>query len=277
MLAIVLLLLINITVSRALWLASFTNQLGSVEGSYISISRYALQHWGDLQWFPWWFCGMPFLQVYQPGLHLTVAGLAAFFHSTPERTYHVVTAALYCLGPISLYALCHRATGRRDYALFAGLVYSLFSPASLVSSVIRADLGGLWLARRYQTLVHYGEGPHIAVLTLLPLVILSLDHIWFPSRRDTSERRMWSLILIILLAAVVLTNWPSSIGVSFAIAAYVLSCIGTAKYGALLLRLLGCCTIAFLLLCPLVPLSVIAAVPLNAQRSDGTHLGFQDA
>ncbi len=274
--AVALLLLINITVSRKLWLASFTNPLGSVEGTYISISRYALHHWGDLQWFPLWFCGMPFLQVYQPGFHLTIAALAGFLHITPERSFHVFTAALYCLGPITLYALCYRATGRRDSALFAGLLYSLFSPAALVSSVVRADLGGLWLARRYQELVHYGEGPHIAVVTLLPLIILSLDHMSFPTGRNRSERRVGSLTLIALLAAVVLMNWPGSVGVSFAILAYGLSCIGTPRYAALLLRFLGCSTIAFLIACPFVPLSVITLVPLNAQRLDGTHLGLKE-
>jgi hypothetical protein len=275
--AIALLLLINVTVSRKLWLAHFTNQLGSVEGSFMSISRYAMHHWGDLTWLPLWFCGMPFLRVYQPGLHLTVAALAAFLHTTPERAYHIVTAALYCLGPVTLYALCHRAFGRRDTALYTAIFYSLFSPAALVSSVIRADLGGLWLARRYQTLVHYGEGPHIAVLTLLPLVILSLDHVSFPTRPNTSERRMWAVILIVSLAAVVLTNWPGSIGVSFAVAAYVVSCIGMPKYGAFLLRILGCSMIAFLIACPFVPLSVITAVPLNAQRSDGTYFSYKNA
>jgi hypothetical protein len=274
--AVALLLVINVTVSRALWLARFTNQMGSVEGSFMSISRYALQHWGDLKWLPWWFCGMPFLQVYQPGLHVTIAAFAGLLHIAPERAYHIVTAALYCLGPISLYALCYRATGRRGAALLAGLIYSLFSPAALVSSAIRADLGGLWNARRYQTLVHYGEGPHIAVLTLLPLVILSLDHISFPTRPNTAERRIWALLLIVLLAVVVLTNWPGSIGVSFAVAAYVLACIGTPKYTALLLRIAGCSIIAFLIVCPFVPLSVITAVPLNAQRSDGTFLSLRD-
>ncbi len=243
----------------------------------MSISRYALHHWGDLKWLPWWFCGMPFLQVYQPGLHVTIAAFAGSLHIAPERAYHIVTAALYCLGPISLYALCYRATQRRDAALLAGLIYSLFSPAALVSSVIRADLGGLWNARRYQTLVHYGEGPHIAVLTLLPLVILSLDHISFPTRPNTAERRIWTVILIVLLAGVVLTNWPGSIGVSFAVAAYILSCIGTPKYGALLLRIVGCSIVAFLIVCPFVPLSVITAVPLNAQRSDGTFLSLSQA
>ena len=136
-------------------------------------------------------------------------------------------------------------------------------------------MGGLWLARRYQALVHYGEGPHIAVLMLLPLVVLSLDHMSFPTGRHPSERRIWSLTLIALLAAVVLTNWPGSIGVSIAILAYGLSCIGTPKYGAFLLRILGSSAIAFLIACPFVPLSVIVLVPLNAQRSDGTDLSLQ--
>ena len=38
-------------------------------------------HWGEGRWFPMWFCGMPFRNVYQPILHTTVAAASAL--STP--------------------------------------------------------------------------------------------------------------------------------------------------------------------------------------------------
>ena len=267
---IVLLLSINALVCRDLWFADFTNQLCSVEGSFISISRYAMSHWGDLKWFPLWFCGMPFFQVYQPGLHLTVAAVGTWFHARPERVYHVLTALLYCLGPASFYALFYRATRVHKSALLAGLIYSLCSPAALVSASVRSDLGGMWLARRYQTLVHYGEGPHLAVLTLLPLVIVSLDHVFCGSTRSW-HKSFWTFTLILLLAAVALTNWTGTIGVAFAVLAYVLSRAGTLNYAASLLHLAVSVLIAYAIASPWIPPSLIASIPLNAQRSDGTY------
>jgi hypothetical protein len=264
-LSIAVLLAINVYVSRDLFTAEFIHQMGSVEGSFIAISRWMIAHWGDLKWFPLWFTGMPFLKIYQPGFHAAVAGAAVLAHWTPQHAYHVVNALVYCLQPVTLFWLCYRITGSRGYGFAAALVYSLLSPSAFLSTVIRDDLGGLWFARRYQTLVHYGEGPHNLALLLIPLAILFLH-------RAVVERRSAYLPLAcLMLAAIGVSNWPGTIGLAMAIAAYAFSRAGgkpRLHWG--LLAAAG--AIAYLIACRWIPPSIVLSVPANAQQSDGTNL-----
>jgi hypothetical protein len=238
----------------------------SIEGSYMTISRYAMDHWGDLTWWPLWFTGMPFTHVYQPGFHLTVAAMATLFRQSPQHIYHLMCALAYCCGPVMLYWLCLQTTGRRGYAFVVGLLYSLISPMCFLIPAVRGDVGSYFWPRRYQILVHYGEGPHAAAVTMMPLVIL-----WV--HRAAAERR-WQFIPLaaVGLAALVLTNWPGAVGLSLALAAYVLSRIG-AEQKLHWPTLAGLAAVAYLLACLWIPPSVIASVQRNAQQSDATALG----
>ena len=67
---------VNAYVCRLLFDLEFSQRMESIEGSYMSIARWAAANWSDLTWFPLWFNGMPFQKVYQPGFHFTVAGLS---------------------------------------------------------------------------------------------------------------------------------------------------------------------------------------------------------
>src|ERR1700733_8651645 len=165
---------LNAYVCSRLWTAEYIDQMGSVEGAFIAFSRYIAEHWHNLQWLPTWFCGMPVLRVYQPGLHVTVAAIATLFDVSSPRAYHFISALVYSVGPVTLFWLCHRLTGRRGYAFAVALVYSLVSPSVLLLPTLRKDLGGGLFAGRYHAMVHYGDTPHIAGLALLPLGIWSL-------------------------------------------------------------------------------------------------------
>ena len=68
---------INAYICRNLFGIEFTQRMESIEGSYMTIARWAAANWSDLTWFPLWFNGMPFVKVYQPGFHFAVAGLSA--------------------------------------------------------------------------------------------------------------------------------------------------------------------------------------------------------
>lgn len=254
---------LNAYICGNLFLVQFTQRMESIESSYMSISRYAMNHWGELNWFPLWFAGMPFHRVYQPGLHLTVAALATWFHQTPQHLYHVITAMTYSLGAVTLFWLFYRAMGSRGYALAVGLLYSLISPACFLVPSIRADIGGLLLPRRYQILVHYGEGPHITAVMMIPLIIFFLD-------KTISDRR-WLFVpaAILALCACVLTNWTGTVGLSMAIVSYCASRMGR---GALLdwLVLVGVAAVAYLIACPWIPPSIITSVLRNSQESYGT-------
>jgi len=227
----------------------------------MSISRYSMLHWGDLTWFPLWNTGMPYYIVYQPLLQVTAAAVATLAHQPAQVAWHTVTALAYCLGPVALFALCLEATRWRAFAFLTALLYSLFSPLNFLSSAIRMDAGGYLGPRRLQILVHYGEGPHTTALAMLPLAILLLH------RAMTAEGKHKAIIAAVALAAVVMTSWPGSVGLTMAVVAYLVSRIGQ-RPGIRWVTLAALCVGGYLLICPWLPPSMILFVQTNAQRSD---------
>jgi hypothetical protein len=260
------LFLLNAYICRGLFGLEFSSRMESIESSYISISRWAMDNWRDLTWFPLWYGGMPFHRVYQPGLHLSVAGFAQLMDWTAPHAFHFLTAMAYCAAPVTLFWLAYSTTGNRAFGFVAGVLYSLISPACFLEPLVRQDVGGLLLPRRYQILVHYGEGPHFAAVALIPLVILAIHG------AVTSRRRIFVFLAPAAVAAVLLTNWPGSVGLTMAIAAYLLSRL-FAKPAIRLRALLGIAAVAYLLAIVWIPPSILRAVFDNAQQSDASYFG----
>jgi hypothetical protein len=262
----VAILAINAYICKDLFAIEFTQRMESIEGSYMTIARWAADNWSDLTWFPLWFNGMPFEKVYQPGFHFTVAGLSTLLGWTPQHAYHFLTAVTYCAGALTLFWLCYAATKDRMQALTASLLFSLISPTCFLVPLIRADAGGWLSARRYQVLVHYGEGPHLTAVAMIPIVILVLHG------AVSLRNRAWIALAPFALAAVALTNWPGSMGLSLAVAAYCLSQVGAFRISNWLV-LIGTGVAAYLIASPWLPPSVIVAVIRNAQQSAGITFG----
>jgi hypothetical protein len=262
------LFLLNALLCRELFTAEFTVRMESIEASYMAFSHWIGNHWSSLGWFPLWYGGMPWVQVYQPGFHIVVASLSAMLAWTTQHAYHFLAACEYCLGPATLFLLCFEATRRIGYSLTAGLIYSLISPASLLVPAIRADTEHLITGRRLMVLTRYGEGPHTTALLMIPLVLLCLHY-------AVTNRRRWAVGLAPLaLAAVALTNWPGTIGLAMGIAAYLLSRLGSERKVRWLASL-AIAAIAYAIASPWIPPSAIWLVPRNAGFSDGTILGYR--
>ena len=66
---------LNVYIARNLFALEYSQYMGSIEAAYISISRYMLENWRDLTWFPLWYGGIPFQNTYPPLLHALVAVL----------------------------------------------------------------------------------------------------------------------------------------------------------------------------------------------------------
>lgn len=260
-----LLFALNAFLCHELFHVEFTERMESIESSYMSISRWAMNHWGSLDWFPLWFSGTPFHQVYQPGFHLTVAALGTAMGWTAQHAYHFFVAFEYCLGPVTLFFLCYRVTGWLGYAAASGLAYSLISPASLLVPLIRYDTGGLATARRFIVLVRYGEGPHTTAVMMIPLVLLVLHY-------AVTERRRFAIAAApFALAALVLTNWPGTTGLCLGIVAYIFSRLGSDR-PIHWPTMLGVAAVAYLIASPWIPPSILALVQRNAQQGDATPM-----
>ncbi len=187
----------------AQWMGlEYTAARESIEWSYLGLARYFAEHgfatvYGDAEWFPYWYGGVPFENTYPPLLHVVVA---AFSGMGVGRAYHVVTAAFYCLGPIGVWLLGWRWTGKLWPSLCGAVFYGLLAPCSWLMPSIAGDLQGYHLNQRLSVLARYGEGPHVASLALLPFAMLALD--W------ALERMSWRRAAIAALACalVVLSN-----------------------------------------------------------------------
>jgi hypothetical protein len=245
--------LVNIALVSPLFRVEYTDQMGSIEAAFISLARYILDHFPDLQWFPLWYTGTPYQNTYPPLLPLSVAALSWVARIPPGLAYHILTAALYCLGPVALFWLVHRLSGSRAQALFAGLAWSLLSPAYFLVPEVRGDAVHFFDVRRFQVLSEYGEGPHIASMALMLVALALLD-----AAVRKSDVRRW-LLCSAALAATVLSNWIGG----FALAVFML-CYLLAR-GRGWLRTAGAGGYAYLLISPWIPPSTIAVIAFNAQ------------
>ena len=210
------LFVVNLWVAKTLLFADFINQMYSIEGTHIALGRFVLNHWGDLYWFPLWYNGVPFQNTYPPVHPFLVAAVAGLCDLATPRAYHALTAILYALGPVTLFLLAFKLSGSRWYSSAAALVYSFSSSSTLLIPAVSRDAGGFWHARRLQVLVRYGEGPHIAAVTLLPLALLLLI-LAFEKRKP-----LWWAMAAVGLAATALTNWLGAFALALAALAWLL-------------------------------------------------------
>ncbi len=254
----------NVWVCRELFQTEYLTYMGSIEGAYVGLSRWILNHPWDLDWFPLWYGGIPFPNAYPPLLHLLVALVAAAGKISPALSYHAVTAAMYCAGPATLFWLAWRLSADRATAFVAGLLYSFLSPSALLVREVADDLGGAFGPRRLHVLLAYGEGPHLASLALLPLAVLALDAALRRRRVRTVYAAMFGL------AAVVLTNWLGAFALAAAVFAYLLSAGGHGG-SRTVPAACGIGVLAYALAAPWIPPSTISAIGHNAQYTVGNY------
>lgn len=252
---------LNVYIVHNLFNTEFTQELVSVDAAFMSFARWLADHWNDSSWLPMWVMGTPARQVYNPALHHTVAGLSLITGWTVQHAYHFVTATTYCLGPVTLFWLCYRSTKRHSFALLTALLYSLISPSAFLATHFRVDNGGLFNPRRLQTLVHYGEGPHVTALMLIPLVIWLLD--------EAAAKRRWMFLPLatIALAAIPLTNWTGTTGLIMALAAYVFSKFQS-EHPIHWPTFIGIGALAYALACYWIPPSLIRTVQQSSVGLD---------
>ncbi len=192
----------------------------STDAIYISISRYTMDHWRDLSWWPIWYGGIPGSTVYPPLLHVLTAMLAAAEHGGVGLAHHQLSGLGYALGPVTLFLLAYRLSGSLATSIGAGLFYTMLSPATWLLPWARLDVGGVWRPFRLHILVGYGDAPHVFALALLPLAILALD--------VALKRGTWrsSFVAVLAMAAVALTNWIGAVSLAGAVLAYLVAAAG---------------------------------------------------
>src|SRR6202050_4781653 len=209
--------LLNLYICRELFGIEYLRIMGSIEGGFSGLARFAMAHWNDLTWFPLWADGVPYQTTYPPLLPLMVAFQAWVLHISPAHAYHWLTALFYCAGPVALFALTLRISGSRWAAFAAGVIYSSVSMSAWLVPVVAKHLGSPFFPRRLQALVVYGEGPHVSSMTFLTLALLCLDVAM------TRRRAPYTLLAALAFAVTAVTNWLGAFAIPLMVVPYAVA------------------------------------------------------
>ena len=258
------LLALNALICHKLFVTEYLPYMGSIEGAYIGLSRYILEHFPDLTWFPLWYGGIPYENTYSPLLHLVVAAVAWLSGASPALAHHATGAAVYCLGPVTLFCLAYYLSRDRVTSFVAGLAYSLLSPSMFLMPSLATDLGTVWGPRRLQALVIYGDSPHLASLMLIPLAIIALDR---AVKRPTAIRFFTAALAF---TAISLANWLGAFAATLAVIALLLSRLDL-RWKRSTSITIGVGVAAYLLAAPWMPPTHVATIRHNAQFVVGEY------
>jgi hypothetical protein len=191
------------------------------------------------------YCGMPAQFTYVPALPYLAAAASRLTPSFEvDHVYRMIASGFACLGPATLFLFALYFIRNRWWALAAALVYSFFSPIYYLVHTIDIDRGVAYLPWRLQVLAKYGEGPHNAGLTPLPLAIAEL---WSAATRR-GFRRLF--LAAVLLAAITLTNWVAALALAICCVLMLVTLAGTGSAtGFRFSRALAAATLAYGLAC----------------------------
>jgi hypothetical protein len=264
-------LLLNLWLNAPLFMTGELPFRGSVEGGYVSMSRFLSQHPNPWGWNPLPYCGLPVQFMYVPAMpYLTALVIRLLPQVTPEHIFRIIVSLNTCLGPVTLFFFALYFTGRRNWAISAALAYSFLSPSYGLFPAIEKDRGIAQLPWRIRVLSKYGEGPHNTGLTLLPMALLALFL--------AGKRRGYPRILLaaVLLAAIPLTNWVAAFALAISCLLLLLAAWGEPEFQAW--RALSAAALAWLLACFWLTPSFIKVIFLNwPVDSFAYQLGNQQA
>ncbi len=165
---------VNIYICREAFVTESSGHWNSIHGQWISLARIAPLDWLRPTWWRYWGGGAPLEFTYAPLIPAIIAVINRVFHLSPALALNVLTASVYCFGPLAFYLLSWRLSRLPGYSFAAALSWSLASPLTLLIPDGRFLQFSLWSARRLHLAFDWDELPHLTSLTLLPLAVWSL-------------------------------------------------------------------------------------------------------
>ena len=104
-----------------------TAWMNSMHGFWIALAERAGDSWFHESWWPYWDGGIPFehLCASCPALTALWAALRGIPHAL---AFNVITGAVYCLGPLTLFVMAWLMTRLPGYSFATALFYSFTSP-----------------------------------------------------------------------------------------------------------------------------------------------------
>jgi hypothetical protein len=262
-------LLANLWFNAPLFMPGEMPFRGSIEGGYVGMARFIAQHPNPWGWNPFPYCGLPTQFMYVPALpYFSALWMRLLPHADPDLVYRTIVSLATCFGPVTLFWFALYFVRSRWWAFATAMAYSFISPSYALFPAVETDRGVAQLPWRIQVLAKYGEGPHDAALTLLPLALLA---VWLAGKGRGYPR---VFVAAVLLAAIPLTNWVGALSLGISCLLLLLAAWGEPEFQRW--RVLAAAGLAWLLASFWLTPSFIKTIAFNWQTdSFGYRAGAQ--
>lgn len=193
--------ILNVFLIVPLFKGGYTQFMGSIEAARISDAKWIYENFKDIEWNYLWYMGFPFHLTYFPVFPYLIAFSHTLFKSVSfPSIYRILTAFFYCLGPVNLYFFMRYLTKKISPALFTALIYTLPSYLIIFIPGVKEEIIPNLVSWNLLVMLKYGEGSHIASLSLVPLAAL----IFMKSLKEPSFKKY--VLTAFLSALILLTN-----------------------------------------------------------------------
>ena len=228
--------------------------LYSIEGVHIALAK-AIELGGS-NFYGHWYAGIPFPNTYPPLMPRLVGTISRYWVHDTGLAYHIVCGIFYCLGPVALFLLLYELSKKLPVSLLAALAASAISPSIWFVPGIFDELHSNFGPRRLQVMIEWGEGPHIAAITLM---LFAFRAVLVALRK----RAAWSYGLASALSAgVLITNWIGATALGLGVVIYLASArAGIRQWGEAVAMGLG----GYALAARWMPLSTMMVIRENSQ------------
>jgi hypothetical protein len=251
---------VNVYICREAFVTESSGHWNSIHGQWISLARIAPLDWLRPTWWRYWGAGAPLEFTYAPLLPVAIAVINRVFHLSPALALNVLTASVYCLGPLAFYLLSWRLSRLPGYSFAAALAWSLASPVALLIPDGSFLLSSVWSARRLHLAFDWDDLPHLASLTLLPLAVWSL------ARALQSRRLRDYLIAGFAMSGMMLANMFGVVLTGLVVLTVPLA-IHRRFRPSLVLRAVLTAAGAYVVVSPWVPPSLLMTIRANTARN----------
>jgi hypothetical protein len=252
---------INAYICRELFSAQAAH-MNSMHGFWVALAKRGSPSWFHSSWWPFWDGGIPFEFTYAPLIPVLISGFSTLRGISPELAFQSITGFVYCLVPLSLFAMAWLMTRAPGSSFIAALFYSLTAPTQLIVPDFDFSFRHFWDARRLYLVAVWDDTPHLTAMALLPLVIL------FLTLAIRSRRLIHYIVLTLLIAIMALA---SDFGpIDLIISAFCLIAVFPQKdYARNALLVISSGLAAYAIVSPFLPPSLLLAIRRAAASSEG--------
>jgi len=257
----VIIVWINVYICHELFVAQ-TAPMNSMHGFWVGLAKRGSISWLHANWWPFWDGGIPFEFTYAPLIPGLISVWASLRAVTHELAFQSITGFVYCLAPLTLFLMAWLLTRAPGWSFLAALFYSLTSPTQLIVPDAEFSFRHFWDARRLFVVTVWDDTPHLAALSLLPLVILFLAH------SIRSRRITYYAILVLLIAVMALASDFGPIEVIVG-ALCLISVFPRKDYGRNVVIIISGGLLAYAIIAPFLPPSMLLAIHRASANAEG--------